>query len=160
MTTPLPTKQRNALWNAVDHWPALSTVFGGRKFRMEHDVNAMGFEPTGFGELPAISITPTELTTEWLMQKFREFKFLFDVNLYCTRLEQAEQLLEDVTDAVFKCENNSGVPYYTAEGTNAHPPRDLKATIQPGVIGDAQKPTACWKVTITFGMCPRKDVVR
>lgn len=156
--TALGTKQRNALWNALSKWPAFQDA-NVRQFRMEHDVAAIGFTPKGIGDLPCVTITPTKLDTEWHSQLSKQFQFLFDITIYCRFLADAEQLQEDAIDAVHKCKSGN-IYYYTAEGTNAYPPANLSSTVQPGAVGDGQNATPCWKVTITLGMRPVRQIVR
>lgn len=155
--TALGTKQRNALWNALLKWPATQDA-NLRQFRMEHDVAATGFMPSGMGDLPCVTITPTELKTEWHTQLAKQFTYLLDITIYCRFLVDAEQLRDDAIDAVHKCKIGN-VPCYTAEGTNAFPPTNVSSTIQPGAVGNGPNPTPCWKVTITLGMNPVRQII-
>lgn len=155
--TALLTEQRNALWDAIEHYQDFDhTKF--QKFRCERDIGAVGYAPSGPGDIPAILIRPAKLDTEWAYMRAKEFRYLLDIVIYTKTLPAMEQAVEGVWDAIYRATKTGDVPYYTANGTNAKPPTNLGVSFSEGQIGNDSKTLNVWIGLMSLGMNPRRDI--
>lgn len=170
MSDPLSilTVGRRAVWQAIDNWPALQDVFKA-KFRGEGDMprsflpgERVNLEdgPTSQNQLPAISILPATLETEWILNQLQQNSYGLAVILWTDGwgVTQSEYLWQQVIEAIFKCKP-PGSPRATYvnrtvdEGGTGHNPQLMGGRMQRGRIGTQPDDNERHKTLIhTFGI--------
>lgn len=103
------TDARQAVWNAIDHWPALEGAFR-QKLRFEPNVSGkLGVldsdQPSGT-DFPAISIVPSVVNPVWLGNQVQFRPLSLTISIWTqgwNSLPKNEELWEDVIDAIYKC---------------------------------------------------------
>lgn len=121
------TDARNAVWDAIDNWPALSGAFR-QKIRFEPSqagklMMPAKDEPSGV-DFPAISVAPSAVNPVWLGNQVQFRPVSLSIQIWTSgwdSLPQNEQLWEDVVEAIYKAKPDGGGDTYIGSAT-AHGP--------------------------------------
>lgn len=104
MPTPILTSVRQAVWNAIDTWPALEGQFA-RTYRYEDRPGTLGGRPTpSIGDLPALSIYPDSARTSWTLNQSQDVRYplRFDVWTREWDVRTGERLWEEIVKALYQ----------------------------------------------------------
>lgn len=145
----LLTKARQAVWRALDDWPALRGVFK-RTWRFE-DVAAIEIEPTpSMGELPAIAIFPADSNAaDWVVNQSRLVPYRLQVTLWTRQgsLLAGERLWEEITRALFQSGPEGG-PGHVFAGVGRNDVELGGLTVNRGRLADNGPACLIWRWTI------------
>lgn len=131
------TDARNAVWQAIDNWPALLGVFK-QSFRHEVEMMLQEMEPS-ISDFPCIAVTPAEVVPSWFTNQAQQWPYTLNVAIWTPDwiLAPAEQLIEDVVSAIYKASATVGGPTYIKAATGFHPERLGPMTLQPMKLNDS-----------------------
>ena len=121
------TDARQAVWDAIDNWPALSGAFR-QKLRYEPNISGkLGIrdadEPSGV-DFPCIAVAPSVINPIWLGNTIQFRPLSLTITIWTegwNSLPTNEQLWEDVIDAIYKCKLPDNSDTYVGAAT-AHGP--------------------------------------
>ena len=153
---PSITNARNALWDAIDHWPDLRqdgrSVFK-RMIRHDDDEGLlMSAQDAALGDLPAIEIAPARLEPDWYLNRCMEFPFILDVKLLGLRLSVLEDLVEKVWQACYQAApSESPTVSYVRAATGYYPSRLGPITTQVILLG-RDRQTRAWLFNLQIGL--------
>lgn len=148
------TDARESLWDAIDNWPAVQAL-GLRQFRNEKKFGVVGMAPTGLGDLPAISILPSSVKPEWATNRAMSFEYVLDVRIYTNYLDEAEDAVEKIWQALYQCRPDGETASYVKLATGYNP-KQLAISIEPVAIGK-EGANLCLRTTLTVGLRPEQD---
>jgi len=121
------TTARQAVWNAIDNWPALDGVFR-EKLRFEPNatgkLSGMDFEEPSGANFPGIGIFPSVVNPVWLGNQVQFRPYSLTITIWTqgwNSIKQSEQLWEDVLNAIYKCKLPDDSDTYIGAATNAGP---------------------------------------
>ena len=165
-STPLLTAARQGLWNAIDNWPALASVFA-RKFRCEDKGQTQGAvpEPTSTMDLPAIAIYPASGDSPWITNAQQELTYALTLSIWTETwsLLAIERLYEQIVIAIQRSKDANGLEYWRAStGPGAAIVSKLTigqfaAAAQP--VGENGPVASRWDLPVVLGIrwAPRGD---
>jgi hypothetical protein len=82
MPTPLLTRARQAVADAIQQWPTLSGVFR-RRYLFEDDPGGIAGEPSPtLGDLPALGIYPDAAESPWVLNQAQEIRYPLRIDLW------------------------------------------------------------------------------
>lgn len=153
----LLTVARNAFWDAIDNWPALTDVFQ-RKYKSSADFAELQLRDPAPHELPAIAVYWGDIAPELKYQRADDWPMSLNLALWLPgdRHTFAETLAEDVFNALYQaCPDDSTVSYIRA-ATGFPPKRVSKLTVQGVTLGRSQLIHAL-RVDVAFTLRSSKD---
>lgn len=102
----LLTECRQAVWTAIEAWPALSVV--KRRYKYE---DRPGLTPGGnqnltptMGDLPALRIYPAGSVSPWVLNQSQEVRYSLEFTLWTREWQvlQAEEIWEETLKALYQ----------------------------------------------------------
>jgi hypothetical protein len=121
------TTARQAVWDAIDNWPALANTFR-QKIRFEKSSGTkLGLidseEPSG-QDFPCIAVSPSVVNPTWLGNQVQFRPYSLTITIWTAgwdSVNQNEQIWEDVINAIYKCKLPDDSDTYIGAATNAGP---------------------------------------
>jgi hypothetical protein len=140
--TPVMSKTREAVWNAIDNWPAFSdSATWVRKFKTAADLEELSLHDPAVGELPAIAVTWGPTDPKWWVNTMQQWSQQLFVTFYLPAgwRDVAEWRLIQLMQAFYKCapEDHPGVSYI--RGATGRLPTKSPISLELVAIGRAQK---------------------
>jgi hypothetical protein len=102
MATPILTRARHAVADAIAQWPALTGTFR-RRYLFEDDPGGMGGEPSpSMGDLPALGIFPDAVESTWVLNQAQEIRYPMRIDLWTRAwdVRQGEYLWEEIVKSL------------------------------------------------------------
>lgn len=151
MTDAILTKARQAVWSAIEDWPALRGRLK-RTWRFE-DSAAMQetLEPT-IGDLPALAIYPSKSpATEWIVHQTQRLPYTLELKLWTRNwtLLDGELLWEEITRALFQSAP-TGQPTHVFLGTGHNGVELGPLAVSRQRLGDKGPTVTLWQWSITL----------
>lgn len=99
--TPILTKIRNAVWDSLDNWPALSGVFT-TKYASNAQVEAFELKGVVQADLPAVAIRWAEFEPTWRVNQNQTWPVGFTIESYwCLgSLSTVERRVQEIQEAI------------------------------------------------------------
>lgn len=138
------TVARNAVWSAIDHWPALlhegETLFA-RQYKTSADFAELQLRDPAPHELPAIAIYWGGIQPAWRNNRLQEWPLSLQLALWLPgdRHTYAETLCEEVFNALYQSRPGISTVSYIEQATGYPPRRVSDLTIQSVTLGRAQQ---------------------
>lgn len=101
---PILTETRQAVWQAIETWPALADRFK-RKYRFEDAPGLLAGQPTpAAGDLPAIAIYPETAETKWVLSQSQDIRYPLRVDLWTREwdVRLGEEIWEEIIRAMYQ----------------------------------------------------------
>ncbi len=151
------TIARNAVWEAIDNWPALRYRFQ-RSYKTDDDLAELQLRDPAPHELPAVALYWGAFTPDWKNNRMQEWPIVTRATVWVPGDQHtlAERLIEHVFDAIYQAKpTGSTVPYIHA--ATGYPPRRVsEMSVQTVTLGRAQQLRAL-RVDVAFAMRSNKD---
>ena len=158
----LITDARRGMWQAIDNWPALkangsdsvATRFR-QTIRFESDVPAQQILEPDFSRMPALAIRSVQVDPKWITNRQQGWPIGIRLEMWTPHwiLATAEELFEEVMNALYRCQNGSGVEYVRA--ASGYPVMEYgDVSFEP--VANAQSSKAI-KTSWTVGLRTSKD---
>ncbi|CAB4177903.1 hypothetical protein UFOVP1004_37 [uncultured Caudovirales phage] len=121
---PAITQARQAVWDAIDNWPALQGAFR-RKVRFEPSQSGQQFmspavDTPALGDFPSISISPSAIVPAWIGNQVQFHPLSLTVQILTAgwdSVPKSEELWTEVINAVYHAAPAGGDTYIgTATG--------------------------------------------
>ena len=145
MAEPILTSVRQAVWEAIETWPPISSEWK-RRYKFEDLPGRLGGDPSPtLGDLPALAIYPDKPTTMWTLNASQEIRYPLRLTLWTREwdVRAGERYWEEIVKALYQnLDPSSG----TAKRVLAFTPLVPTAV----KLGDAKDgPTATrWEFTV------------
>lgn len=146
---PILTDARNALWDAIENWPALQS--GGspiwkRSFKFDGD-DSPEINPNA-SQLPAIAIYPEPGFAKMVLNKVQEQNYKLIVMLFTStwNLSDPDTYWEEIVKAAWQSDGGGGTPYIKL-ATGFHPKTEITVDQHRIKVDPEGKPT---KATLTL----------
>ena len=126
------TDARNAVWQAIDNWPALANAFA-LKLKHDAEMSLMQDGEPSISDFPCIAITPADVVPNWFTNQSQFWPYTLNIAIWTPdwKIALAEDLVEKVVSAIYQASATpGGVPYIKA-ATGYHPERIGPMTMQP-----------------------------
>lgn len=146
----LLTTIRDAAWSAITNGADTGTsVF--KQFRYDGDPQKIeNQDPSGYQDLPAIAIVPSDVRNEWVTNTNQDFDYFLDVLIYEDTLRGVEGSWEKVWQAIIRTVNpDTNLPY--TRSAQGKPAALLGSTFERKTIGKKEK-VRVWVARLTFGL--------
>lgn len=131
MTLSLLNVARTALWNSIDNWSELrrhpddtqATVFN-QVYRFDAEPPLLDEVAPCLSDLPALAIMPAQVVPAWWTNEMQHWPVLYELTLWTQdwQLPEAEDLIEKVINAIYRCRHPDGNYSYVKAPPSAMPP--------------------------------------
>lgn len=104
MAEPILTSARQAVWQAIETWPALSGAFT-RRYKFEDLPGRLPGPPTPTaGDLPALAIYPDTAQTTWALHQSQEVRYPLRVDFWTREwdVRAGERLWEEIIKSLYQ----------------------------------------------------------
>jgi hypothetical protein len=123
---PILTNARQALWAALDAWPALkkspddptATVFVQR-FTFDDEMFPFEDLEPSISDFPCIAIAPATLNMPWYLNRMQNWQVAFQITIWAVDwyLKDIERIVQDISESFFRATDpltSSSVPIVKA----------------------------------------------
>ena len=101
---PMLTDAREALWQAIDTWPALEDAFA-RKYKFDDRPGQVAGQPSPtIGDLPALAISLDAVGTEWTLHQSQQVRAKFKATIWTREwdVRPIEGFWEELVKAIYQ----------------------------------------------------------
>jgi hypothetical protein len=162
--TPLLTAARNAVWDAIDNWPAFAAAppiaaAWTRKFKTAEDIEELGLHDPCAADLPAIAVTWGPTVADWWVNVQQQWgQQLFVTFWLPANWEQvAEWRLMQLTQAIYQSAPvETPTVSYVRRATGRPPSKNSPLSLELVSIGRSQQLKA-WRGTIALTLTANFD---
>lgn len=161
---PVFTKAREAVWDAIDNWPAFAAsgdtpAAWKRKFKTDEDLEELSLHDPGPAELPAIAVTWGPTSTNWWVNVMQQWQQQLFVTFWLPAhwQEAAEWRLIQLTQAIYQAApEESPTVSYVRRAVGRPPTKNSPISLELVTLGRAQKLHA-WRGTIALQLTANFD---
>lgn len=138
MTAPTLADCRNALWDAIDNWPALSGIFALKMRFDEDDGDAEDAQPS-ISDLPAIAVDRASIQTATFATQTQTWTATFSILVWTQgwNYGRANELIDPVIAALYKSAAVGSSTSYIKSATGFHLDKPPTFTQQRVTLQDA-----------------------
>ncbi len=151
------TVGRNAVWTAIENWPALDAVFQ-RTYKTSADFAELQLRDPAPWELPAIAVYWGDINPEWKWHRTQDWPLSMRLAVWLPgdRHTFAETLCETVFDAIYQAKPDNSTRSYIEQATGYPPRRVSSLTVSSIVLGRSQQVHAL-RADVAFALRSNKD---
>ena len=104
MSEPMLTAARQAVWGAIDSWPALESLFKRRFTFEDYPGRVTGRPKPTIGELPAIAIYPDTASTTWALNQSQDVRYPLRMEIWTREwdVREGERIWEEIIKALYQ----------------------------------------------------------
>lgn len=150
------TAARMAVWSVINNWselnPAGASVFK-RKLTHADDVGLlMSSINPGIADMVAIEVLPVRTTPQPLLHRMQQASYMLTIQLAGLKLATLEDTIEKLVRGLYQAADplTPNVSYIKA-ATGYHP-QTYDVSWQKATVGEAQRKTKCWLVSVNLGL--------
>lgn len=138
MTAPTLADCRNAIWNAIDNWPALADAFA-MKLRFDADDGDPEDGQPSISDFPAIAVGDVSVATKTVMTQTQEWAATFSILVWTQgwNYSRANALIDPIIAALYKSKPDGESVSYIKSATGFHLDSPPQLTQQPVTLQDA-----------------------
>lgn len=161
---PILTDARNAVWDAIDNWPAFAAdgdtpAAWTRKYKDPLDVAELSLHDPGVADLPAIAVTWGPTTANWWTHQMQQWGQQLVVTFWLPADSEAvaEWRLMQLMQAVYQSAPvESPSVSYVRRATGRPPTKNSPLTLEMIALGRAQRLHA-WRGQIALTLTTNLD---
>ena len=138
---------REGVWDAITHGQDTAEVF--HQFKNDGDPNKLPKGPTGYNDIPAVMVEPTEAKNEWASQRFQDYDYFLDVLIFDRTKPDIEGSWEQIYKAIVRTvDEETNLPY--CRGYGGKTPDNVGTVFDEVAIGEKKK-LIVWTCRMTLG---------